>query len=148
MYLLVSDNWIRNNMFHTYECGSWYSSVYMEGDTSEWCVTANKKGKISSITIGGHDSWTLYGPAFLSKDFTETFFPLLESDYHRPGTEQCYWEHVLLNYIDKLDFYVNCQPEASGATSLKIWKNYDCSIQNTGIIQTTKRCAWFHRSST
>lgn len=111
MYLLVSDNWIRNNMFHTYECGSWYSSVYMEGDTSEWCVTANKKGKISSITIGGHDSWTLYGPAFLSKDFTETFFPLLESDYHRPGTEQCYWEHVLLNYIDKLDFYVNCQPE-------------------------------------
>ena len=70
-----------------------------------------KKGKISSITIGGHDSWTLYGPAFLSKDFTETFFPLLESDYHHPGTEQCYWEHVLLNYIDKLDFYVNCQPK-------------------------------------
>ena len=36
MYLLVSDNWIRNTMFHAYECASWYSSVYMEGPTSEW----------------------------------------------------------------------------------------------------------------
>ena len=105
------------------------------------------KGKISSITIGGHDSWTLYGPAFLSKDFTETFFPLLESDYHRPGTEQCYWEHVLLNYIDKLDFYVNCQPEHQvyEFENLEELRLFD---QNTGIIQTTKRCAWSHRSST
>ena len=35
-YLLSSDNWIRENMYHTYECGAWYSSVYMEGATSEW----------------------------------------------------------------------------------------------------------------
>ena len=29
-YLLSSDNWLRRNMFHMYECGSWYSSVYKE----------------------------------------------------------------------------------------------------------------------
>lgn len=43
-YLLSSDNWIRENMYHTYECGAWYSSVYMEGATSEWCLEASKKG--------------------------------------------------------------------------------------------------------
>ncbi|MCB6607829.1 phosphotransferase [[Clostridium] symbiosum] len=111
MYLLVSDNWIRNNMFHTYECGSWYSAVYMEGNTSEWCLGANKKGKVTSVVVGGQDSWVMYGPAFLSKSFSDSFIPLLEADYNRPGTEQCYWEQVLLNHIDKLDFHMNCQPE-------------------------------------
>ena len=55
MYLLVSDNWIRNNMYHKYECGAWYSSVYMDGETSEWCLSSNKKGRITSVQVGGHD---------------------------------------------------------------------------------------------
>ena len=58
-YLLSSDNWIRNNVYHTYECGAWYSSVYMEGNTSEWCLDFNKKGQLTGARIGGHDSWVM-----------------------------------------------------------------------------------------
>ena len=48
MYLLSSDNWLRENMYHAYECGAWYSSVYMEGDTSEWCLEPiTKRGCIT-----------------------------------------------------------------------------------------------------
>ena len=36
MYVLSSDNWMRENMYHAYECGAWYSDVKMEGKTSEW----------------------------------------------------------------------------------------------------------------
>lgn len=111
MYLLVSDNWLRSNMYHRYECGAWYSSVYMEGKTSEWCLSSNKKGRISSVSIGGQDSWVMYGPAFFSRTFSEQFFPLLEEAYKRPGTEQCYWEQVVLDHIDKLELYMNCQPD-------------------------------------
>lgn len=111
MYLLVSDNWIRGNMFHTYECGSWYSAVYMEKDTSEWCITSNKKGRITSAAIGGHDSWVMYGPAFLSKSFSDTFVPLVEEYYKRPGTEALYWEQVILEHTEELELYSNCQPE-------------------------------------
>lgn len=111
MYLLVSDNWLRENMFHTYECGSWYSAAYMEGDTSEWCLTSNKKGRITSVSIGGHDSWVMFGPAFMSKSFSETFVPLIEDYYKRPGTEQFYWEQVILDHIGSLELYQNCQPE-------------------------------------
>lgn len=25
MYILSSDNWLRDNMYHAYECGAWYS---------------------------------------------------------------------------------------------------------------------------
>ena len=111
MYLLVSDNWLRNNMYHKYECGSWYSSVYMEGDTSEWCLSSNKKGRITKVTVGGRDSQVMYGPAFLSRSFSDTFIPLVEEAYLRPGTEQHYWEQVVMDHLDKLELYLNCQPE-------------------------------------
>lgn len=131
MYLLSSDNWMRNNMYHTYECGAWYSSVYMKGDTSEWCLSYNKKGLISSVDIGGKDAWVMYGPAYFSKEFSKRFLPVLEAYYQTPGTEQFYWEHVFMDILNgdadhrlkeagiktdipgcaQLDIYVNRQPE-------------------------------------
>ena len=70
-YLLSSDNWMRNNMYHTYECGAWYSSVYMKGETSEWCLETSKKGLLTGVKVGGEDSWVMYGPVFFSKEFSE-----------------------------------------------------------------------------
>lgn len=100
MYLLSSDNWMRENMYHTYECGSWYSSVYKKGNTSEWCLSFNKKGKIQQVDIGGRDSWVMYGPVFLQKEWSQRFLPVLEAYYHLPGTEQFYWERVYLELVD------------------------------------------------
>ena len=65
MYVLSSDNWIRDNMFHSHECGAWYASSYMKGDTSEWVLSYNKKGRITDIQIGGSDCWVMYGPCLL-----------------------------------------------------------------------------------
>ena len=99
-YLLSSDNWMRNNMYHTYECGAWYSSVYMKGETSEWCLETSKKGLLTGVKVGGEDSWVMYGPVFFSKEFSEKFFPVLEEYYHTPGTEQMYWEQVLADLLN------------------------------------------------
>ena len=125
-YLLSSDNWIRNNMYHTYECGAWYSSVFMGGKTSEWCLEANKKGLLTKVQVGGSDSWVMYGPVYFSRNFSEDFFPVLEQYYQTPGTEQMYWEQVLADLLNgtvsdhlpgKHDFhvphmYINRQPDA------------------------------------
>lgn len=100
MYLLSSDNWMRENMFHTYECGSWYSSVFKEGETSEWCFSFNKKGKIQRVEIGGRDAWVMYGPVFLTASWLDAYLPVLEAYYHLPGTEQFYWEHVYMELIN------------------------------------------------
>ncbi|HIX16061.1 MAG TPA: phosphotransferase [Candidatus Hungatella pullicola] len=95
MYLLSSDNWLRHNMYHHYEGDAWYSSAFMKGQTSEWCLHFNKKGQIQSVTVGGEDSWVMYGPAYFSREFSDQFLPVLEAYYHLPGTEQFYWENVL-----------------------------------------------------
>lgn len=100
MYLLSSDNWMRENMFHTYECGSWYSSVFKEGETSEWCLSFNKKGKIQRVTVGGKDSWVMYGPVFLTAAWLDAFLPVLEAYYRILGTEQFYWENVYLELLN------------------------------------------------
>lgn len=124
-YLLSSDNWIRGNMYHTYECGAWYSSVYMEGKTSEWVLESNKKGLITKVQVGGADSWVMYGPVFFSREFSDQFFPTLETYYHTPGTEQLYWEQVFADLVNDSvedhvpgkhsfvvpEMYINKQPE-------------------------------------
>ena len=111
MYVLSSDNWMRNNMFHAFECGAWYSSVFMHGDTKEWCLSYNKKGRITGVQIGGRDSWVMYGPVFFSKEFSEAFLPALDTYYHTPGTEQLYWENVLIDCLSELEMDINRQPE-------------------------------------
>lgn len=100
MYLLSSDNWMRENLFHTYECGAWYSAIHTAGDTSEWCLRFNKKGLISQVTVGGRDSWFMYGPVFLSAKWLDQYLPVLEEYYQLPGTEQFYWEHVYKELLD------------------------------------------------
>lgn len=99
MYLISSDNWMRENMYHAYECGPWYSASFQQGETKEWCLSFNKKGKITDVKVGGHDQWVMYGPAYFSKEFTARFMPVLEAYYRMPGTEQFYWEQV---YVDML----------------------------------------------
>ena len=59
MYILSSDNWMRKNMYHAYECGAWYSSAFQRGETKEWCLYFNKKGRITDVKVGGRDQWAL-----------------------------------------------------------------------------------------
>ena len=63
------------------------------------------------MEVGGHDSWVMYGPVFFSATFSEQFLPLLEQYYHTPGTEQFYWENVLIEHLDTLEMDINRQPE-------------------------------------
>lgn len=100
MYLLSSDNWLRENMYHAYECGAWYSSAFQKGETKEWCLSYNKKGRITDVRVGGRDAWVMYGPAYFSREFTARFMPVLMAYYETPGTEQFYWEQVFVDMLE------------------------------------------------
>lgn len=153
MYLLSSDNWLRNNMFHTYECGAWYSLSHTSERTSEWCVRFNRKKAITDVYVGGKNAWFMYGPVFFSAEFSEIFFPAIEEYYHIPGTEQFYWEHVYLELVNGLaikrlkeygsplaDFikdnpavmYANCQPDNQvyEFENLEELRQFDTKYQN------------------
>jgi len=108
-YVLMSDFWIENNIFNLYEPRSWYSCVYSEELTREWCVSSSVSGKIESIEIGGQDSLTLIGPAYFTSSLSNEFRFHLNSYYNRPGTDDYYWEHILKDNLKSMPIYVNEQ---------------------------------------
>ncbi len=131
-YILSSDNWIRNNMYHSYEPCAWYSSKHAEGRTSEWTLITDKKGRIKDTYPGGTDCDYMFGPAYFSREFSESFLPVLKKYCELPGTEDYYWEHVLMQMLngeakkrinayfgrtaelalcDNIEMYINRQPE-------------------------------------
>lgn len=115
VYILSSDNWIRENMYHKYEPYSWYSGVYMEGKTGEWALEFNKRKEIQAIHVGGTDNYVMYGPVYFSKDFSNAFVPLITQAYFSPGSDDWYWENVLMNEINNKTgnlppMYINKQP--------------------------------------
>lgn len=132
-YVLNSDNWLRNNLYHAYEGGAWYGAAYADGDTAEWVLHFDKKNRrIAETFPGGRDCWYMYGPAYFSKEFSAQFLPVLKRYYEMPGTEQYYWEHVLMEMLNgqaerrctayfgripetaswkRISLYANCQPD-------------------------------------
>ena len=116
VYILSSDNWMRENMYHRYEPYSWYSSIYMEGNTNEWVLKFDKKREITDIKVGGKDAYVMYGPVYFCKDFSNVFMPILEKAFFTPGSDDWYWENVLMNEIkaknkDLPAMHINPQPD-------------------------------------
>lgn len=115
VYILSSDNWMRENMYHKYEPYSWYSGVYIEGKTGEWALEFNKRREIQTIHVGGMNDYVMYGPVYFSKDFSNEFVPLIIQAYLSPGSDDWYWENVLLNEVNNKTgnlppIYINTQP--------------------------------------
>lgn len=146
-YLLSSDNWIRENIYHTYEPEAWYSGVYMQGETSEWCLAADKKGRITNVSIGGSDSYVMYGPAYFDRTFSQKFVPILEEYYNRPGTENFYWEHALIQNLNQLTMYLNKQPEEMvyEFENLEELRRFDRKYQNHSENEALERIASIFR---
>lgn len=99
-YILNSDNWIRENIYHLYEPAAWYCAQHSDGPTSEWVLETDPRGRITDTYPGGVDCDYMYGPAYFSKEFSEVFIPALKAYYELPGTEQFYWEHVLMEMLE------------------------------------------------
>ena len=99
-YILNSDNWIRDNIYHLYEPAAWYCAQHAEGSCSEWVLETDAKGRISDTYPGGMDCDYMYGPAYFSREFSEDFIPVLRYYHDMPGTEQYYWEHVLMEMLE------------------------------------------------
>ena len=110
-YILSSDNWMRENMYHHYEPYAWYAASFMPGPTREWAMQFGKNGVLKDVHVGGEDDWCMYGPVYFTREFSEKLLPLIEAYYRMPGTEQFYWEDVLIRNLKTLPpMHVNRQP--------------------------------------
>jgi CTP:phosphocholine cytidylyltransferase-like protein/thiamine kinase-like enzyme len=108
-YLLMSDHWIEDNIFNKYEPRSWFSCLYIDGETSEWCAAPAVSGRIESVSIGGKDAFAMVGPAYITSSFSKELKKYLSDYYTRPGTDDYCWEQILKDNIKSLPIYINEQ---------------------------------------
>lgn len=101
-YICSSDNYFPTNVFIEEVKDSYYSALYADGETNEYCISNDPEGNITKVTVGGSDSWYMVGHAFFNKEFSESFKGIMEKEYEDEKTRQGYWEDVYLRHIDDL----------------------------------------------
>jgi len=101
-YICSADNYYTKNVFDSYEGEAYYSAVFENGRTNEWCITTDDQGVIKDVVIGGSNSWVMLGHAFFSKSFSSKFVEILESIYEDPEIKPLLWESIYVTYINEL----------------------------------------------
>ncbi len=105
-YICSADNYFTQNVFNAREDRGFYSAVYADGPTEEWCISANFDGRIEGVTIGGENAWIMLGHVFFTQEFSERFVQILEGIYEESATVPLLWEHIYLKHTDRLSLYV------------------------------------------
>ena len=101
-YICSSDNYFPENVFREKSDGSFYSALYAEGETDEYCLTLDADHNITDVAAGGRDSWYMVGHVYFSEDFSNAFRQILVAEYEKEETKQGYWEDVYIRFISRL----------------------------------------------
>lgn len=101
-YICSSDNYFPKNVFLEEPTQSFYSALYAEGETNEYCLTTDESGNITAVEVGGRDSWYMIGHVYFSDDFSQMFRTLLAQEYEKEETKQGYWEDVYIKHLQSL----------------------------------------------
>lgn len=102
-YICSSDDYFTENPFERYVFGAYYSAVYVEGETDEYClVTKGKDAHIVDVVIGGADSWVMLGHTYWDRAFSKRFVEILDEIYDDPATAGKLWEDIYIDHIDEL----------------------------------------------
>lgn len=100
-FICSSDNYFPQNVFKGNPIQSYYSALYAEGPTSEYCLHTDERDCIRRVDIGGRDSWYMIGHVYFSKDFSDSFKTHLKNEYLQDETRLGYWEDVYIRNIEK-----------------------------------------------
>lgn len=101
-YICSSDNYFSVNPFESEVDDSYYSAIYADGETKEWCITEDADGYIDHVQVGGRDAWFMLGHTFWNEHFSRRFLEILEEIYDLPETVNLLWESIYMKHLDEL----------------------------------------------
>ena len=101
-YICSSDNYFPDNVFSGDPVQSYYSALYANGATGEYCIKADSENIITEVSVGGHDSWYMIGHVYFTREFSDAFKEILSVEYEKDEVKQVYWEDVYIRHINHL----------------------------------------------
>ena len=102
-YICSSDNYFPKNPFEKYVYRAYYSAVYQEGETDEYCIDIDENDRIKGVVVGGKDSWIMLGHVFFNREFSSKFSKLLKDEYHEQIVRDNLWETFYIRHLKELD---------------------------------------------
>ena len=105
-YICSSDNYFVVNPFEPYVYRAYYSAVYTPDKTDEYCITYNRKGRITGVVPGGQASWYMLGHVYFDRSFSRKFSRILKESYDQQVTREHLWEDLYIRYIGELEMYI------------------------------------------
>lgn len=102
-YILCSDNYYADNVFHKYVYSPYYSCVYSEEYCDEYCVLKEDKDDyITSIKRGGEKAWYTIGDCFFDREFSDTFVKYMNEEWNDMNTRNMLMDDFHIQHIDEL----------------------------------------------
>lgn len=102
-YILCSDNYYEENVFHKYLYDSYYSCVYSEKYCDEFCVQeVDENGYILSIHRGGARAWYTIGDCFFNGEFSENFCRFMNDEWDNLQTRNMLMDDFHIKHIKDL----------------------------------------------
>lgn len=151
-YILCSDNYYEENVFHQYVYKPYYSCVYSESYCDEFCVTkVDEEGYIEDIRRGGARAWYTIGDVFFDADFSEKFCKYMLDEWDDLQTRNMLMDDFHIKHIRDLKLKIVRRPGNSilEFDTLEEIKAFDSSFQkfikenvdNNAVIQTFSKYA-------
>ena len=97
-YICSSDDYFAENPFEPFVYRAYYAAVYAEGETEEYCLKCNRRGRITGVTVGGHDAWCMLGHVYFDRAFSSKFVQILRAEYNQQVTREHLWEDLYIRY--------------------------------------------------
>lgn len=105
-YVCSSDDYFTVNPFEPYVYKAFYASVFVAGETEEWCIKQGAGGRIEAVSVGGHDAQIMLGHVYFDRAFSHRFVEILEEEYDLPATAGKLWEEIYVDHIKEFDMVV------------------------------------------
>lgn len=110
-YICSGDNYFTVNPFEPEVESAYYSAVYAQGTTNEWCMETDPNGYIQTVQIGGENAWYMLGHVFWDADFSSRFLSILEQEYGLTETADKLWETIYIDHIRELAMQMRKYPD-------------------------------------
>lgn len=126
-YICCSDHYFITNPFISEEMDSYRAIEYHKDKFKEFAVTVSNADVITSLKIGGEDSWIMVGHAYFDEKFSRTFVRLMETEMDDFGVADMFWEEFYGKHQKELTLYAKryYNKEILEFESVEDLKNFD-----------------------
>lgn len=132
-YILCSDNYYEENVFHKYLYTPYYSCVYSESYCDEFCVMeTDENGYILDIHRGGDRAWYTIGDCYFDEAFSKKFCAFMNEEWDDYQIRNMLMDDFHIRHIKDLPLRKKERPKDSilEFDTLEEIREFDPEFQN------------------